>query len=1653
MVPLDNITGDEARGLGLQGGLLGAAYAAGAVTPAGALMTFGLGVLSALSTPPKRATTQGRPVPVQAEMAASVERQWVIGKGVRVGGQIVYAFQATRRKNRVDLAIVLSEESLKTPDPKGNTYIWVDGERVKLEYQSKGWWEPVSNKDGNSPWAGGIRAYLNFKADGAEGYDLQQLTRHVPMSESDRTKRGRGQGIFQMTELEEGEQEWTKSHQLKGVSWAHIAIDISASGLGRDNSINYEQPKKLRKRTSYENFNESNTYNTVHKPYPTSVPSLSFEVDGIAVNGIPGSTNSADIAVWLLTERLGFPANAIDETDLASARTACAATKEISIGDRTPRTITLPSRSRPRSHRSRSQTQTITIQPYAWSGVVRSSDDPLHLLRSIEYLWHGYIALSGDKVYLRPGSTLLDRPAVSYGYDDGLHIEEVETVPAGKRFNTVRLSLEACAQAEDNKAELPVVVNNELKFIDGIERIEQLRPSTLMTDYYQAQHWTHVEAKALAQRLTCKVLLPYTPATAALVPGHPVKLTASDMGWTDKTFILEGIEHTKGPIRLYLREALAASDHDVAEASAFTEYGQKPVKTESAAVAIDAEDITVKREDQLLNGEPFSILHVSWETVVGTTLQLRWTTVSGTYPSTQHDLGTTGEGRLAVEPLVDVYWQARLADKERGVSPWTDEATAAVSTKDTAAPAAPAGVSVSELAGGYRLTWTDPTEDDYDHTLITDAVDGSTATPYKTSANEIVILPADGISETPAMRTYAIKHVDTTGNESKAATGTIYPLPTTVVQYAYQIGTDTLPTVPEAVQSMPHLDPNYTPTGWARSLPAPTRDHPIIWRIERKLTGTSPQTYTLWTASTPVQVERDGLTLVAGDPSSLPAPADPQSSEIVLTATHNTISVAITGLMGGHYAEVEWGYPESGNYTRHGIASGIYSTYVIRGLDGGKTYPIKVRYRNFFGTASGDLVLSKATEPTPAPAAPGLPTATEFPALDAADCTDTTIAVRFTLPSTYGLTAQVEWGTAASGGGFDRRVGIAAGLGDGPYIIRGLEPNTAYVVQLRYRVQGSPLSDARSRSAKTKPTPATIRFDVSTEHLPRLVVGQPIDTSNPLQLPTVAALDDVKAYSILYGSLPAGLTLSKTTAGCITGTPTRVGDYSLVWQAIDGAQSAEMDRTLTVHPAPVVQRPQRAYWTGPSDPYPTIADQTDGEKTNEHFRPTLDGRPAHVQPPAATAQQPAVWLLLRTWSPDAALATNWYPAQIVDRYQAPVPAPPAPEGVRVPRNERTPTSATIHWTSSGDFFTELEWEYLEGAQWHPAGNAVSYGQEYIISNLQPGVEYRVTVRHRNPAGVAGDYYLRDTDRYIRFTPSPAPATPPPLVFGTRHIPSLTQGETVDTTTPFQLPLVKGDQDDITYGILYGSLPAGLALSETTTGRITGTPIKEGLFRITWRASKGDQSIEEDFAIYVASPPPAKATAPGLPTATEFPAIDAADCTDTTIAVRFTLPSTYGLTAQVEWGTAASGGGFDRRVGIAAGLGDGPYIIRGLEPNTAYVVQLRYRVQSSPLSDARSRSATTQAAPVSPVPDAPAAVRVVAAGDTSLRVIFDPSSIYRTRIQWGLATSPFVPMSEAFLPKDTHGTYIIWGLQPETEYQVRVAYVNDDDVAGPYYGKA
>ena len=84
--------------------------------------------------------------------------------------------------------------------------------------------------------------------------------------------------------------------------------------------------------------------------------------------------------------------------------------------------------------------------------------------------------------------------------------------------------------------------------------------------------------------------------------------------------------------------------------------------------------------------------------------------------------------------------------------------------------------------------------------------------------------------------------------------------------------------------------------------------------------------------------------------------------------------------------------------------------------------------------------------------------------------------------------------------------------------------------------------------------------------------------------------------------------------------------------------------------------------------------------------------------------------------------------------------PPIPEGVT---NQPADTlgSFLVAWTSSGDYFTQIEWEYLESAQWHFENRRTTYEQNALVQTQRRSTTYRFRIRHVNPLGEAGDWFV------------------------------------------------------------------------------------------------------------------------------------------------------------------------------------------------------------------------------------------------------------------------------------------------------------------------
>ena len=189
-----------------------------------------------------------------------------------------------------------------------------------------------------------------------------------------------------------------------------------------------------------------------------------------------------------------------------------------------------------------------------------------------------------------------------------------------------------------------------------------------------------------------------------------------------------------------------------------------------------------------------------------------------------------------------------------------------------------------------------------------------------------------------------------------------------------------------------------------------------------------------------------------------------------------------------------------------------------------------------------------------------------------------------------------------------------------------------------------------------------------------VVIGETTITPFPNALPI--AVRGIAPYTYSTENLPTWLTVDLTTRQ-VTVTDTITEEAGLLvsfeWIATDAFEDeirtkilVNINDPITITGEQAATYRQECYWLGPEGGVvQTLPQQTDEEKTNRNFLPTFDGRTCTPMPGTPTERLRAIWLIARTYSSLATLATNWEPQRIIDRFEED-PATEDPPGP--PRN-------------------------------------------------------------------------------------------------------------------------------------------------------------------------------------------------------------------------------------------------------------------------------------------------------------------------------------------------------------------------------------------------
>ena len=395
------------------------------------------------------------------------------------------------------------------------------------------------------------------------------------------------------------------------------------------------------------------------------------------------------------------------------------------------------------------------------------------------------------------------------------------------------------------------------------------------------------------------------------------------------------------------------------------------------------------------------------------------------------------------------------------------------------------------------------------------------------------------------------------------------------------------------------------------------------------------------------------------------------------------------------------------------------------------------------------------------------------------------------------------------------------------------------------------------------------------------------------------------------------------------------------------------------------------------------------------------------------------------------------------------PAPVAPTFAQFPAIAHvTDTTITAAFTlPGGNFNAKLEWWTTHSGDPVTANELVG-----VVENLT-GTVVIGNPPNGSPLDPATRYLLRlfFRDRNSAYSPSfgraattdaapvlPAPATP--TATGIRltarttsirvELPGLGAGEVADIEWGLEANPFVALGNEVGVGI------GGFTIQSLAPGTLHAVRVR---FRNASAAS-GYYRAPGLRTLTIA--------APAAPTATEFAANDLTATARSVTVDLSDVPDTYGLQVYLRIGTALSGGigtQIDERYGIT---GDSFTFSNEIEPATGYAVEMKYQVQGGPLSGPRTRTITTPAAPVIPKPTG---VVLTAPAHDRVRVTWDRSLLYRTRIRWGLNQAQFTAVGEVILSKGLN-IYDIPGLTGGTTYAVRVAFLDGDDNSGQYFGQ-
>ena len=349
------------------------------------------------------------------------------------------------------------------------------------------------------------------------------------------------------------------THRLHGMTWFHVILNFSKRGIALPGTVR-QANTPIGTLHNLDDINANNQLkgNSKKDTNVTGIPNLTFE--------LPTGISLPALG----TARKGFGANNAAQAIHYLLKTLTG------LGDDDIDAAQAAAAA------SYIETQRRNyIDPMAFNGVTDFNHDPLRLIQIFETITNGDAAYENGKLVLLPGRHLSgnDIRGTITGKDLMSQQRVRTTINVAQRYNVCRFKMETCAQSQYNGTiQIADVVDEALGNRDREAIIEELQPAQYVNDYTQAQQIARTRARLYASRQPILIELPYTKEYNSWRLGQGFNMLLPDSG-IDEARTYRIIAKVKKPNYSLAFEAVLQPEQDawaIGEAASYDAFSEVP---------------------------------------------------------------------------------------------------------------------------------------------------------------------------------------------------------------------------------------------------------------------------------------------------------------------------------------------------------------------------------------------------------------------------------------------------------------------------------------------------------------------------------------------------------------------------------------------------------------------------------------------------------------------------------------------------------------------------------------------------------------------------------------------------------------------------------------------------------------------------------------------------------------------------------------------------------------------------------------------------------------------------------------------------------------------------------------------------------------------